>query len=124
QEWEKAARGTDGRIWPWGNDWDARRANTDDGGPGALTPIGSYPAGASPYGVQDMCGTVNEWCGHAPDAIQQRSSPWGDVDRANTGYLSGGSWNDSPAVARPAHRSQLFIGQTSDDIGMRLAKDA
>jgi formylglycine-generating enzyme required for sulfatase activity len=57
-EWEKAARGTDGRIYPWGNDWDESRANTHDG---TTTPVGSYPEGASPYGVQDLAGNVWEW---------------------------------------------------------------
>src|SRR5262249_25725855 len=50
EEWEKAARGTDGRIYPWGNQWDRTRANTLDGGPGDTTPVGAYPSGASPYG--------------------------------------------------------------------------
>jgi formylglycine-generating enzyme len=90
-EWEKACRGTDGRLYPWGDQWDARRANvgkhsaldssefqvgtdsvweimrytlrstpTTDGGLG-LRPVGSYPAGASPYGVMDLVGNASEW---------------------------------------------------------------
>jgi sulfatase modifying factor 1 len=61
-EWEKAARGTDGRIYPWGNDWDrakARAGLSDEAGP---VPVGSYPDGASPYGCLDMAGNVWEWC--------------------------------------------------------------
>ncbi len=61
-EWEKAARGTDGRIYPWGNEWDAKRCNAGEGGKGGTTPVGSYPQGASPYGVLDMAGNVWEWC--------------------------------------------------------------
>jgi formylglycine-generating enzyme required for sulfatase activity len=61
-EWEKAARGTDGRIYPWGNDWDAKRCNTSEGGKRDTTPVGSYPQGASPYGLSDMAGNVSEWC--------------------------------------------------------------
>jgi len=64
-EWEKAARGADGRIWPWGNVWDKRKCNSLDrldSGTGTTTPVGSYPAGASPYGVMDMVGNVLEWC--------------------------------------------------------------
>lgn len=49
EEWEKAARGTDGRIYPWGDQWDRARANTSDGGPGNTTPVGAYPGGASPW---------------------------------------------------------------------------
>jgi formylglycine-generating enzyme required for sulfatase activity len=60
-EWEKAARGTDGRIYPWGNDWDATRCNTGEGGKGDTTPVGAYPNGASPYGCLDMAGNVWEW---------------------------------------------------------------
>jgi formylglycine-generating enzyme required for sulfatase activity len=114
-EWEKAARGTDGRIYPWGNQWDSRRANTEDGGPGTTTPVGSYQGGVSPYGVYDMAGTVNEWCGIPANSPQ--AQPGADVGK---GYLAGGSWNDSPAQARAAHRSQLFIGERTEDTGMRL----
>jgi formylglycine-generating enzyme required for sulfatase activity len=69
-EWEKAARGTDGREYPWGNDLDCSRANwgnfENEGpcagkNPGHPTKVGSYPQGASPYGVDDMAGNVWEW---------------------------------------------------------------
>jgi formylglycine-generating enzyme required for sulfatase activity len=60
-EWEKAARGTDGRIYPWGNEWEAKRCNTSEGGKKDTTPVGSYLTGASPYGLLDMAGNVWEW---------------------------------------------------------------
>jgi formylglycine-generating enzyme required for sulfatase activity len=60
-EWEKGARGADGRIYPWGNTWDPQRCNSVETGPGATTPVGSYPQGASPYGLLDMAGNVWEW---------------------------------------------------------------
>jgi formylglycine-generating enzyme required for sulfatase activity len=60
-EWEKAARGADGRVYPWGDMWDGRCANTTDGGPDMTTSVGSYPSGASPYGAQEMTGNVSEW---------------------------------------------------------------
>jgi formylglycine-generating enzyme required for sulfatase activity len=60
-EWEKGARGADGRIYPWGDRWDARRCNTSEGGKGNTTPVGAYPQGASPYGLLDMAGNVREW---------------------------------------------------------------
>jgi len=60
-EWEKGARGSDGRIYPWGNQWDAKRCNSDEGGKEDTTPVGAYPQGASPYGLLDMAGNVFEW---------------------------------------------------------------
>jgi formylglycine-generating enzyme required for sulfatase activity len=59
EEWEKAARGVDGRIFPWGNEWDADKCCN-----GALqtSPVGSFASGTSPYGVYDMSGNVCEWC--------------------------------------------------------------
>jgi formylglycine-generating enzyme required for sulfatase activity len=62
-EWEKAARGTDGRIYPWGNAWDKTKLNSEESGPGDTTPVGQYsPGGDSPYGAVDMSGNVWEWC--------------------------------------------------------------
>jgi len=61
-EWEKAARGTDGRIYPWGNEWDPAKARAGlevEAGP---TLVGSFPSGASPYGCLDLAGNVWEWC--------------------------------------------------------------
>lgn len=60
-EWEKAARGTDGRLWPWGNEFDRFKANTRDFGVEMTMPAGSFLDGASPYGVMDMAGSVFEW---------------------------------------------------------------
>jgi formylglycine-generating enzyme required for sulfatase activity len=60
-EWEKGARGTDGRIYPWGNQWDATRCNSRESGLGKTTSVHVYPQGASPYGLLDMTGNVWEW---------------------------------------------------------------
>jgi formylglycine-generating enzyme required for sulfatase activity len=60
-EWEKAARGTDGRIYPWGNEWDDTKANTAEINIGATTPVGCFPEDTSPYGLVDIAGNVGEW---------------------------------------------------------------
>jgi formylglycine-generating enzyme required for sulfatase activity len=60
-EWEKAARGTDGRIFPWGSRFEASRCNTREGGVGNTTPVGIYTAGASPWGALDIAGNVEEY---------------------------------------------------------------
>lgn len=61
-EWEKGARGTDGRIYPWGNEWDVKRCNSVESRKNGTTSVDAYPAGASPYGLLDMVGNVWEWC--------------------------------------------------------------
>jgi formylglycine-generating enzyme required for sulfatase activity len=62
EEWEKAARGTDGRLYPWGNDWGEKRANTYEFGPSNPVAVGQFDD-ISPYGVHDMLGNVQEWTG-------------------------------------------------------------
>jgi formylglycine-generating enzyme required for sulfatase activity len=64
-EWEKAARGDDGRAFPWGNQWDPDRLNSAERGPGGTSPIARYPAGTSPYGRYDAGGNVFQWTASA-----------------------------------------------------------
>ena len=76
-EWEKAARGTDGRTWPWGNEFQPDRANLngDDDGYEFTAPVGSFPTGASPYGLLDMAGNAAEWVADWYDAETYAHSP-------------------------------------------------
>lgn len=84
-EWQKAARGTDGRRYPWGNDFDPRRCNTSESGIGDMTVAGRYPKGVSPYGCNDMIGNVVQWC------QDEGPTPEGDKDgRA----VCGVSWEE------------------------------
>lgn len=91
-EWEKAARGTDGRYFPWGNTFDAALLNSEDGGPFDTVPVGRYPDGQSPYGVLDMAGQVFEWTA----TLFRREPP--------RYVVKGGSWDDFPGVTRAAAR--------------------
>ncbi len=122
-EWEKAARGDDGRLWPWGNDWDPERANCRPAGPGTTSLVGSYsPKGDSPCGAADMAGNVWEWCltrwqenySSPPD-----DEPSGDAWRV----LRGGSWaEDEPGVVRCAFRAGITPDSRYDGDGFRVAR--
>jgi len=69
-EWEKAARGTDGRHFPWGNQFTPERCNSFEAGNGTTTPVDAYPSGKSPYGVMDMAGNVWEWTSTRHEKMQ------------------------------------------------------
>jgi len=104
-EWEKAARGMDGRIYPWGNRWDASRCNCWESGPRGTTPVGAYPRGASPYGVLDMAGNVWEWTrslyrGYPYDSTDGREDLGVDGHRV----LRGGSFYKYQRYVRCASR--------------------
>ncbi len=96
-QWEKAARGTDGRIYPWGMDWDPTKCcnSTGDLNPGQPSPVGSFSTGDSPYGCLDMAGNVWEWCADWYDAGYYAQSttknPTGPVS-GDARVLRGGSW--------------------------------
>lgn len=88
-EWEKAARGTDERKWPWGNEWDPEKCNTVD-----PEPIGSYEEGKSPYGCYDMSGSVAEWCADWGDMRYYSNSPKRNPkgpEKGNKKIIRGGS---------------------------------
>jgi formylglycine-generating enzyme required for sulfatase activity len=104
-EWEKGARGTDGQIYPWGNEWDPKRCNSFEGGLKEITPVGAYPEGASPYGLLDMAGNVWEWC-HS----RYKSYPYNpkdgreDPEASDPRVLRGGSFYDIGRGVRCAYR--------------------
>jgi formylglycine-generating enzyme required for sulfatase activity len=107
-QWEKAARGTDGRIYPWGNVWDASKCNNLN--TKQTTPVGSYPAGASPYELMDMAGNVWEWCADWYDANYYASAPAQNPPGPSSGterVLRGGSWYYGPNLVRVADRFRV-----------------
>lgn len=109
-EWEKAARGVDGRPFPWGNDFDPARLNSHDAGPFDTTPVGRYSAGASPYGMLDAAGQVFEWTATAADP--------------GRAIVKGGSWDDQGCgVCRPAARHGRPVGIKHILIGLRLVRE-
>ncbi len=104
-EWEKAARGTDGRIYPWGDEFDPDRANTEEAGIVITTAVGAFPGGASPYGVLDLSGNVWEWTrsipkGYPYDPADGREDWQADARRV----VRGGSFANNRRVARAAVR--------------------
>jgi len=113
RQWEKAARGPDGRRFPWGDAWDPARLNSHDRGPFDTTPVGSYPSGASPYGLLDAAGQVYEWTATRSGA-----------DEPARYIVKGGSWDDSGCgICRPAARHGRPGGLKHILIGFRLVTD-
>lgn len=105
-EWEKAARGTDGRTFPWGNSEPTDKLCNFDRNVGQATPIGQYsPQGDSPYGCADMAGNVWEWC-HSKDAVYPYQADDGRNDASGTDVrvLRGGSWSSNRNGMRCANR--------------------
>lgn len=110
-EWEKAARGTDGRIYPWGDVFDPTRLNCGEGGPFKTTPVGQYsPQGDSPYGVVDMAGNVYEWTN--------------DGSQVTTMGIRGGCWLDGREQAQTFYVRRHTPRRKNDFIGFRCVMDA
>ena len=122
-EWEKAARGTDGRIWPWGNAFHPSRCNSRESGLGSTAPVdGCSPAGDSPYGASGMAGNVWEWTsdryGPYPGA-SYRCSSYAEDNRV----LRGGSWSYSREFCRCSTRTFDFPDFLFDSYGFRCVAD-
>ena len=128
-EWEKAARGTDGRLFPWGNEpATSKRANFDREWEDEKTlyPVGSLPDGDSPYGVKDMAGNAREWVSdwydpdyykHAPD-----ESPLGPDKRGVVRSIRGGSWHSPMADITTSARGRGGFALQTHGTGFRCAR--
>jgi iron(II)-dependent oxidoreductase len=119
-EWEKAARGSDGRRYPWGDTVDRARLNAG-GNVGDTTPVGSYPAGASPYGVYDLAGNVWEWTAdwyQAYPGSSHQSSFFGEKYKV----VWGGSWNHPVSDARTTLRDLAHPARRIHVVGFRCAR--
>lgn len=134
-EWEFAARGMDNRIYPWGDRLDAghyanfadrrtnfawRDANIDDGW-AETSPVGTYPKGASPFGIEDMAGNVYEWCLDFFDSYRARArvNPKGPMNGTNRVYR-GGSWKSRSGSLRASARAYNAPEYSSNDVGFRV----
>ena len=134
-EWEYAARGMDGRKFPWGNRLDANDlANFADAnkklpwaehsincGFAETSPVGSFPRGVSPFGMEDMAGNVWEWCldGFAAYPGKERSNPRGPVDGQKQIYR-GGSWKSRASSLRTSARASNSAAYSANDVGFRI----
>lgn len=146
-EWEKAARGADGRLFPWGNDWRDGLCNTRESKIGSTTPVERFsPQGDSPYGVADMAGNVQEWISSLfgaypydptdgrellvyemdPESVLPKIHETGCTSLVNSmeagfdkSMIRGASWRESKHQARCAYRSWAAPMHRSDDTGFR-----
>jgi len=126
QEWEKAARGENGNIYPWGNEWSLDKSNNPYKGSTGTQPVGSYPEGRSPYGLYNMSGNVWEWV----DSFYL-PHPGNTIPRAEYGkdkrVLKGGSWFDCLSygcgLSAPTFNRSFFTPEVKNNsFGFRCAK--
>lgn len=117
-EWEKAARGTDGRVYPWGNHFDPTFCKMLLSRPehSQPEPVGVFRADESPYGVRDMAGGVREWVADLSDPSQPLHPD------AQTCTVRGGAWNQDAKGCRLASRIRIIRQARNNSIGFRLAR--
>ena len=129
-EWEKAARGTDGRQYPWGDEAPTEKHATLTKrwqGYDTTTPVGSLEAGKSPYGLYDMAGNAMEWVSDWYDPTYYASAPVKNPQGPETGkagIVRGGGWGFLPQDARTARRIYPPRETRCTNIGFRCARDA
>jgi formylglycine-generating enzyme required for sulfatase activity len=123
-EWERAARGDDVRIYPWGDRFENWRCNTLEGSKRATTPVGSYsPGGDSPFGVADMAGNVWEWINTELRPYPYEANDGREVVKpVSHCVLRGGSWYYSRKLARCSTREWVLPNYISELIGFRLVR--
>jgi formylglycine-generating enzyme required for sulfatase activity len=127
-QWEKAARGTDGRTYPWGEGIDCNKANYHDGNKfcvGDTTAVGNYPSGVSPYGLYDMAGNIWEWVKDWYLDTYYQNSPSENPLGPDTGtyrVLRGGSWYYDGYGTRSSIRGRVTPDITYYYIGFRCAR--
>ncbi len=120
-EWEKAARGTDERKWPWGDEWDPSKCNIGD-----PEPIGSHEEGKSPYGCYDMAGSIAEWCADWADMDYYKKSPKKNPkgpEKADKKIIRGGSrFGNVGIMLRTTSRKAVSPNLGNMSVGFRCAK--
>jgi serine/threonine-protein kinase len=125
-EWEAAARGTDGRVFPWGNNWNPSAVNADQKS-GAPKPVGSFSAGASPCGAEDMIGNVWEWTATDYEPYPNSSATWPKDDtgkeRRPIKIIRGGAYNSGSKV-NVTWRGFQEPDKIGPRLGFRCVKDA
>jgi formylglycine-generating enzyme required for sulfatase activity len=129
-EWEKAARGPEGNVYPWGNDWVEDAAAHRGRGPRKTLPVGVFPKGESPYGVLDMAGSVWQWCAdrYAPDAYAREAGrdPMGPSVPADPPrrVVRGGAWNTLAFSLRCANRNSYPPTARFSNLGFRCVRSS
>ena len=126
-EWEKAARGTEGRRYPWGSTFEPGRANTEEARNGRTAAVGSYATGVSPYGIHDLVGNVAEWVVDRYRRDYYRTAPERNPTGPTVGddrVVRGGSYDDDGKDAALSVRRSQSPEERTTKIGFRCAKDA
>jgi formylglycine-generating enzyme required for sulfatase activity len=122
-EWEKAARGAEGRTWPWGDEWRADLCTTAEGRSDGLTAVGSWsPDGDSPYDAADMAGNVWEWCSSFCDPYPYRPDDGReDLGAEGRRVIRGGAFEQDRFMARCATRNAAHQEDFGFTLGFRPA---